>query len=75
MTYPVPVASPCINLCRIDPETQLCEGCFRTLEEIVAWGSANDASKHAVWQAIKRRQQAQEQADLALFEPKAHTGE
>ena len=26
--------SPCINICVLDPESELCEGCGRSLDEI-----------------------------------------
>jgi predicted Fe-S protein YdhL (DUF1289 family) len=51
-----PVPSPCINVCRMVPETGLCEGCLRTIDEIVAWGSAGDDYKRAVWMEIRRRE-------------------
>ena len=51
-----PVPSPCINVCRMVPETGLCEGCLRTIDEIVAWGSAGDDYKRAVWADIRRRE-------------------
>ncbi len=35
--------------------TALCEGCFRTLDEIAAWGQMNDAGKRAVWGLIVER--------------------
>ena len=31
------VASPCVSICRMDLVKPLCEGCFRTLDEIAAW--------------------------------------
>lgn len=52
-----PVPSPCINVCRMVPATGLCEGCLRTIDEIVAWGRASDADKRAVWAEIRRREQ------------------
>ena len=51
-----PVPSPCINVCRMVPETGLCEGCLRTIDEIVAWGRADDDFKRAVWAEIRRRE-------------------
>jgi hypothetical protein len=51
-----PVPSPCINVCRMVPETGLCEGCLRTIDEIVAWGAASDDYKRAVWAEIRRRE-------------------
>jgi predicted Fe-S protein YdhL (DUF1289 family) len=50
------VPSPCVNICRMDPKTGLCEGCFRTIDEIAQWGTATEAMKRAVWGEIKRRQ-------------------
>lgn len=40
--------SPCIGVCVINPHTQLCEGCARTLDEIAAWWDLNPAQKQAV---------------------------
>jgi uncharacterized protein len=50
-----PVPSPCISVCRMDAATGLCEGCFRTLDEIADWGMASDDSKRALWQTLVRR--------------------
>jgi predicted Fe-S protein YdhL (DUF1289 family) len=49
------VPSPCISVCRMDADSGLCEGCFRTLDEIAAWGMASDAEKRVIWQALVRR--------------------
>ncbi|KFI05208.1 hypothetical protein JN27_22360 [Massilia sp. BSC265] len=51
-----PVPSPCINVCQMEPDTKLCRGCLRTIDEIVAWGSAGDDYKRAVWAEIRRRE-------------------
>ena len=51
-----PVPSPCINLCEMDPQSGLCRGCLRTIDEIMAWGSASDTVKRAVWAEIRRRE-------------------
>lgn len=50
-----PVPSPCISVCRIDDATGLCEGCLRTLSEIAAWGSLDDAARREVWLRIGER--------------------
>lgn len=49
------VASPCINVCRIDPGTGFCAGCARTLDEIAGWSTLDDAGKRRVWQALPAR--------------------
>ena len=52
---PRDVPSPCISICRIDPECGFCEGCLRTIEEIAAWSRMGDADKRSVWRAIELR--------------------
>jgi predicted Fe-S protein YdhL (DUF1289 family) len=51
----VPVPSPCISICRMDAVTGWCEGCFRTLDEIAAWGMASDEERRAVWMQLVAR--------------------
>lgn len=53
-----PVPSPCINVCEMAPDTGLCRGCLRTIDEIVAWGGASEDEKRAVWVEIRRREAA-----------------
>lgn len=48
--------SPCISICKMNPQTGLCEGCFRTIEEIAQWSTATEEMKRRVWMEIKRRQ-------------------
>jgi predicted Fe-S protein YdhL (DUF1289 family) len=52
------VPSPCINICKMDAQTGLCEGCFRTIDEIVKWSTSTEDAKRAVWVEIRRRQHA-----------------
>ena len=49
------VASPCIDVCALDPRTGLCEGCLRTIDEIAAWGALDDATKRDVLQRLAER--------------------
>lgn len=58
LTHAGPLPSPCINICRMDPVSGLCEGCLRTIDEIVRWGSAGEEYKRTVWVEIRRRQDA-----------------
>lgn len=60
------VPSPCINVCRMDAATGWCEGCLRTLDEIVAWGSLGDADKRALWQQLPARQAVWQQLHPAI---------
>lgn len=58
------VASPCVSLCRMDERTGWCEGCLRTLDEIIAWANLSDAAKLEVWDQLATRR-AKCQADAA----------
>ena len=52
------VPSPCNNVCRIDNASGLCEGCLRTIDEVVAWGTSSDDDRRAVWAQLKQRADA-----------------
>jgi predicted Fe-S protein YdhL (DUF1289 family) len=47
--------SPCVSICKMNPVSELCEGCFRTLDEIALWGRMAEESKREVWTQIGRR--------------------
>jgi predicted Fe-S protein YdhL (DUF1289 family) len=49
------VASPCIDVCRMNPVTARCEGCYRTLDEIAAWSSLSHEEKRAVLAQLAAR--------------------
>ena len=49
------VPSPCISLCRMRESDGLCEGCWRTLDEIVNWSQMRDAQKREVWSQLAQR--------------------
>ncbi len=49
------VASPCNSVCRMDARTGLCEGCLRSIDEIIAWSTMDDDEKRAVWEALSQR--------------------
>ena len=51
------VASPCINVCTLDPQTQVCLGCFRTIDEIAAWGGASNAERAAIVAQLPMRRE------------------
>ncbi|MDF3818486.1 DUF1289 domain-containing protein [Leptospira sp. 96542] len=47
--------SPCTKVCTMDPETGLCMGCLRTLEEIGTWSRMTEAEKQNVWNELPLR--------------------
>lgn len=52
-----PLASPCVRNCCLDDDN-VCMGCGRALEEIVAWGTASDADKTAILERSRERLRA-----------------
>jgi predicted Fe-S protein YdhL (DUF1289 family) len=56
LAEPVPhVPSPCVSVCVMHPQTGLCEGCLRSLQEIGEWSRMADEAKRQVWQRIQNR--------------------
>jgi len=51
------VASPCVNVCRMDAASGYCEGCRRSLEEIASWPEYTAAEKRAVLALLPVRKQ------------------
>lgn len=49
------VTSPCISVCRMTADRSHCQGCFRTLEELRAWGKADAATRQAIWVKLLER--------------------
>lgn len=47
--------SPCNKVCRIAPDTELCLGCARTIDEIAGWGGMDEAARRAVLADLPRR--------------------
>jgi len=62
-----PVPSPCRNICRMDATSGWCEGCLRTIDEIAAWSTADDAAKRRVW--IQLPERARQLAGTATMPP------
>jgi uncharacterized protein len=50
------VPSPCVSICELNERDGSCKGCYRTLQEIAAWGQLSDTDKLLVWQRIEARQ-------------------
>jgi uncharacterized protein len=58
--------TPCIAVCMIDPSTNLCLGCGRTLPEIARWQRMDSAERQAVMAQLAARM-----AQAGLTPPKA----
>ncbi|GMQ89521.1 MAG: hypothetical protein BMS9Abin09_1017 [Gammaproteobacteria bacterium] len=50
------VPSPCIRNCCLD-EDDVCLGCFRSLDEVIAWGNTDNGEKRRILSHAARRKQ------------------
>ncbi len=46
--------SPCVRKCTLDQD-DICVGCFRSIDEICAWGGASDTRRREILQNTSRR--------------------
>jgi predicted Fe-S protein YdhL (DUF1289 family) len=53
----IPVQSPCVRGCCLD-DGDTCLGCYRSLEEIKAWGTADNAERLIILENARRRRDA-----------------
>jgi hypothetical protein len=47
--------TPCVKMCMLDMDTELCAGCGRTLDEIAGWANLADAERSKVMADLPRR--------------------
>jgi predicted Fe-S protein YdhL (DUF1289 family) len=62
--------TPCIAVCMMDPRTNLCLGCGRTLPEIARWHRMDNAERLAVMAQLTERMS---EAGLVRPEPPARS--
>lgn len=58
MALTTAVPSPCVNVCQMNRRTGLCDGCYRTLDEIGVWSRLDDEAKRAVVVQLAERRKA-----------------
>jgi len=49
------IESPCVRLCVIHPETRLCTGCLRSIDEIANWTKMGTEARRAVMEELPGR--------------------
>jgi len=47
--------SPCIGVCELDLESDLCVGCLRTSQEIAIWSQIDNTKAMQIMEEIKNR--------------------
>jgi len=48
-------SSPCNKHCIMDSVTHLCNGCFRTIEEIIQWAHCSEEIKNDIMQNVETK--------------------
>ena len=49
------IDSPCVQICMIHPEADICVGCYRTREEIMIWSKISPEARRAVMENLSER--------------------
>ncbi len=49
------VESPCVKVCVIHPESRLCTGCLRSIDEIAAWSRFSPEDRRAIMAELPAR--------------------
>ena len=49
------IETPCIKICTLDPNSGLCAGCGRSLDEIARWGSMSAEERRRIMGELKGR--------------------
>lgn len=62
--------TPCRAVCQIDPRTNLCLGCGRTLPEIARWASMDRTERLAIMAQLSARMS---EAGLTPMPPRRRT--
>ena len=52
------IVSPCEKICTVDPGSELCSGCGRSLAEIERWVKYSDAERERIMQELPKRLEA-----------------
>ncbi len=74
MSEPYDIPSPCIAVCRLDPATELCLGCFRTSAEIADWPIMDGAARLDVVRRLRDRRRAAGRTSAADARPRRRGG-
>lgn len=56
------IPSPCVGICRLHPESGLCQGCYRTIAEISGWPRLDADGRLALLHELRRRAEEESRA-------------
>ena len=49
------VDSPCVNICIVHPQANICTGCFRTIDEISSWSKMSETERKGIIKELPNR--------------------
>nr|WP_321509552.1 DUF1289 domain-containing protein [uncultured Celeribacter sp.] len=52
------IESPCTKVCQIHPDTRLCLGCARSIDEIAQWSRMSQTERRRIMEELPERQPA-----------------
>lgn len=63
------IPSPCVRNCCLHPQTDVCLGCHRSLEEIIAWHDASDVQRLEILARATARREAARNDAIGMTAP------
>ncbi|MFC0199505.1 DUF1289 domain-containing protein [Paracoccus rhizosphaerae] len=52
------IDSPCVGICTLDADRQICTGCLRSIDEITSWGRLTPEARQRVIRDLPARRRA-----------------
>ena len=49
------IESPCVQICVVHPETRICTGCYRTIDEITDWSRMTPEDRRNIMDDLPAR--------------------
>ena len=49
------IESPCVQICVVHPETRICTGCYRTIDEITDWSRMTPEARRTIMDDLSAR--------------------
>jgi len=49
------IESPCVQICVVHPETRICTGCYRTIDEIADWSRMTPEARRNIMDDLPAR--------------------
>ena len=49
------IDSPCVNICIVHPQANICAGCFRTIDEISGWSNMTAEQRKEIIKELPNR--------------------